>query len=269
MHIALIQANTQLDKAANLAQLEQLITDAARTAGPDLIVTPELCTYLGGTREEMWAASEDLPQGEAYALFAGLAKSLGVGLHVGSLLERQGDDLYNAAVAFDRNGDEIARYRKMHLFDIETPAGHVFKESSKITAGQDVVTYPHGEHRVGMAICYDVRFAALFRALRAQGADIITVPAAFNAETGRAHWEVLLRARAIETQCYILAAAQIGPHPEPEGTRHCHGNSMVVDPWGQVIARAPDTVGWIDARLDFDYLNAVRTKLPVAQHHVL
>jgi len=269
MRAALIQLNARTDKAENLATLDRLIRDAATRARPDLIVTPEYSTFLGGSRADMWEAGEPLPQGEAYAMLAGLAKELSVGLHVGSLIERDGETLHNTAVIFGRDGEELARYRKIHMFDITTPSGHVFRESELVAPGREVVTYGFEGRTVGTSICYDIRFAELYLKLARMGAQIITIPAAFNYETGRAHWEVLCRARAIETQCYVLAPGQIGSHPEPAGERACNGDSMIVDPWGQVIARAPDKTGWIAAELDFGYLDQVRSKLPVASHRVL
>lgn len=269
MRAALIQLNSRTDKAENLATLDRLIRDAAAKAKPDLIVTPEYSTFLGGAREDMWGAGEPFPQGEAYAMFAELAKKLEVGIHIGSMLERAGDALHNTSVAFDRSGAEVGRYRKIHMFDVETPSGHVFRESSLVAPGRDAEIYRFDAHKVGMSVCYDIRFAELYLKLAEQGADIITIPAAFTYETGRAHWETLCRARAIETQCFVLAPGQIGYHPEPAGERACNGDSMIVDPWGQVIARASNTVGWIASDLDFDYLNDVRGKLPVASHRVL
>ena len=269
MRAALIQFNARTDKSENLATLDRLIRDAAARANPDLIVTPELSTFLGGSRQEILEAGEPFPQGEAYAMFAGLARELSIGLHVGSMIERAGDNLHNTAVIFDRSGEEIARYRKIHMFDIETPSGHVFKESSLFDPGRDIVTYEADGRTVGVSICYDIRFAELYLKLSGLGAQIITIPAAFTYETGRAHWEVLCRARAIETQCYVLAPGQIGLHPEPAGERACNGESMIVDPWGAVIARAPDKTGWIASDLDFDYLDRIRGKLPVAGHRVL
>ncbi len=269
MRVALIQMNTRDDKSDALAVLERLLREAVREAKPDLVVTPEYSTFIGGSPEQRLEAGETYPGGEAYGRLSALARDLEVGLHVGSMFERDGDRLHNTGVAFGRDGSELGRYRKIHLFDVETPSGRVYRESDQITAGSDAVVYEFESRTIGMSVCYDLRFAELYLRQAAMGAEILTVPAAFTWETGKAHWQTLCRARAIETQCYLLAPAQIGRHPTPEGERPCNGESLVVDPWGKIVALASDTVGWIAADLDFEYLARVRTKLPVARHRRL
>lgn len=269
MRVALIQMNTRDDKSAALADLERLLRQAVRESSPDLVVTPEYSTFIGGSRQQRLAASETYPGGEAYGRLSDLARDLEVGLHVGSMFERDGDRLHNTGVAFGRDGHEIGRYRKIHLFDVETPSGRVYRESEQITAGEDPIVYEFDGRTIGMSVCYDLRFAELYLRQAAMGAEVLTVPAAFTWETGQAHWQTLCRARAIETQCYVLAPAQIGRHPTPEGERPCNGESLVVDPWGKVVAMASDAVGWVVADLDFEYLAQVRSKIPVASHRRL
>ena len=269
MKVSLIQMNSQDDKAANLAQAERLITEAVQDDRPDFVVLPELFTYMGDDAEGSRAAAEAFPGGEAYVLMRNLARRFGVTLHAGSMLEHDDGRLYNTTVVFDGDGAELARYRKIHLFDIVTPGGESYRESDVMDRGGDIVSYVENGTRVGCTICYDIRFAELYRSLADVGAQVITIPSAFTLETGKDHWEVLCRARAIETQTYVLAPNQVGKHPEGNEMRACFGHSMVVDPWGHVLARARDKPGYISARLDFPYLASVRQGLPVHEHHVL
>ncbi|MEM9048911.1 MAG: carbon-nitrogen hydrolase family protein [Pseudomonadota bacterium] len=269
MRAALIQHNARTDKAANLDALEALIRDAHGEAAPDLVVTPEYATFLGGSRADMRAAAETLPDGLSYRRLSGLAAELRIGLHIGSMLERDAHGLYNTAIAFGRDGRELARYRKIHLLEIQTRSGRLYREADLFSPGTETVTYQFSGRCVGISICFDIRFGGLYRRLVAQGAELLTIPAVFNDDTGRAHWEVLCRARAIETQCFVLAPGQIGTHPEPSGARISHGNSMIVDPWGEILACAPDRTGWIAAELDFDRLDGIRRRLPVARQQTL
>jgi nitrilase len=267
MKVSLIQMNSQEDKAANLSQAKQLVDDAVKEDHPDLVMFPEMFASLGGDREAKQAAAEALPGGSAYTVLQELAKSNKIYVHGGSFIEKDGNSLFNTTVVFDPDGQEIARYRKIHMFDITTPDGKEYRESATYTRGDEIVTYKASGARVGCTICYDVRFPELYQALAREDVSIIAVPAAFTLLTGKDHWEVLLRARAIETETYVLAAAQCGTHAN--GARATYGHSMIVDPWGHVIAKAQDTVGFVTARLDLDYLKLVRERIPVAQHKVL
>ena len=170
---------------------------------------------------------------------------------------------------FGRDGAELARYRKLHLFDVVTPDGREYRESALVGRGDAVVTYAADGVQVGCSICYDLRFGELYRRLAADGAQLITVPAAFTLQTGKDHWEILLRARAIETECYVAAAAQVGTFPAGRDMRQNWGHSMILDPWGKVLAQVPERPGFATARLDLAYLGRVREMLPVAQHRVL
>ncbi|MBV8165749.1 MAG: carbon-nitrogen hydrolase family protein [Alphaproteobacteria bacterium] len=274
MKISLIQMNTQERPDANLAQAERLIDAAVAEDRPDVVLLPEMFTMLSENLEAKRANAEVLPQpgsnaapGKAYALLRQLAAKHRVHVHGGSLLERDGDRFFNTSVAFDRDGREVARYRKIHLFDVVTPDGKEYRESANVGRGTEIVTYQLEGHTVGMSVCYDMRFPELYQALAKRGAEIIVIPSAFTLQTGKDHWEPILRARAIETETYVLAAAQCGGFAN--GNRLHYGHSLVVDPWGHVMARAQDTVGFVTARLDFDYLKDVRQRIPVHQHKVL
>lgn len=269
MRVCVIQMSSVNDKAVNLAAARRLIEQAIAEDRPDLLLLPEVWAFQGGTAEERRAAAETLPDGDAYRLLQELAARHGVILHGGSFMERAGQDLFNTSVVFGRTGEELARYRKIHLFDVVTPDGREYRESALVGRGTEIVTYPADGLRVGCSICYDLRFGELYRRLAAAGAELIAVPAAFTLQTGKDHWEVLLRARAIETQCYVAAAAQVGSFPAGRETRHNWGHAMIVDPWGKVLTQISDRPGFATARLDPDYLRHVRTMIPVQQHRVL
>lgn len=265
MRVAVVQMNSQENKDANLRQAESLIEAAVASERPDLVVLPEVFTLMGESRDAKRLAAEDEGAGDAWKLLAGLAKKHGIYVHGGSILEKAASDkLFNTTFVFDRAGKQIAKYRKIHLFDVTTPDGQSYRESATFDGGTDIVTYQADGVTVGCTICYDMRFPELYQALAKKGADVIMVPAAFTLQTGKDHWEVLLRARAIETETYIVAAAQTGTHAN--GTRACWGHSLIADPWGLVLARAGEGIGFASARLDMDYLRTVRGRIPVMQH---
>jgi nitrilase len=269
MRVCVIQMSSVDDKAANLAQARGLIEEAVREDRPDLVLLPEVWAFQGGSLEQRREAAETIPGGEAYGLLQELAGAHGIFVHGGSFLERGPERLFNTTVVFGRDGEEIARYRKLHLFDVVTPDGREYRESAVVGRGTEVVTYLADGVRVGCSICYDLRFGELYRRLAAEGAQLLTVPAAFTLQTGKDHWEILLRARAVETECYVAAAAQVGTFSTGKDVRHNWGHSMIVDPWGKVLAQVPDRPGFATARLDFAYLARIREMLPVAQHRVL
>ncbi len=266
MKACVIQMNSTADKAKNLAQARRLVEEAVAQEKPDWIGLPEVFDFLGGSREEKFAAAEILREGPAYALGAELAKKHGIFLHAGSLLEKNadGDRLSNTTVVFDRQGCEIAVYRKIYMFDVTTPDGASYRESATFRPGTDVVTYLAEGLTFGCAICYDLRFPALFQALAARGAQMLVLPSAFTLQTGKDHWEVLCRARAIETQCYFLAPAQIGAHQQNGETRLTYGHSLICDPWGHKLAMVSDGPGFASARLDPALVAKVRASIPVA-----
>jgi predicted amidohydrolase len=273
MRATVIQFEAGASVAANIAALRPLIEEAVAEDRPDLISLPEMWSCLGGDRATKLAQAEELPPaatGEAYAFLREIAVRHGIIVHGGSIGERAGDRLFNTSMLFGPDGGELARYRKIHLFDITTPNGQGYRESSLFGAGEAVAVAQAGGFCFGLAICYDVRFGELFLALRREGAEVIFVPAAFTAETGRDHWEVLLRARAIETQCYIVAAATTGTHFDAAGKkRETWGHSLIVDPWGHVVAHLGREPGHAMAVLDAEMVARVRENMPVLQHRRL
>ncbi len=274
MKVSLIQMNSVSDKPANIAAATRLIDEAVAEEGPDWICLPECFDFMGGDRAAKFAAAERLPDGQAYGAMQALAAKHRVFIHAGSILEKPegGERLHNTTVAFGRDGAEIARYRKIHMFDVTTPDGAQYRESASFAPGEAIVTYPCEDIIVGCSICYDLRFPDLFQALAAKGAQMIALPAAFTQQTGKDHWEVLCRARAIETQTFFCAAAQTGAHVAGNDKglekRLTYGHSLVADPWGHVIAKASDGVGIVSTRIDAARVAKVREQIPVARHKV-
>lgn len=271
MRVAVIQMNQGSDKAANIGQARHLIESAIAADRPDLISLPETWTNLGGGREARLRAAEVLPErggsgDEAYEFLREVARANRIHVHGGSIIEQGGDKLYNTSLVFDPEGREIARYRKIHLFDITAPDGTGYRESALYGAGQTLVCVDIGRLRFGLTICYDMRFAEQYVALRRMGADAIFVPSNFTLQTGKDHWEPLLRARAIETQCWIVAAASSGSYEERGATRQVYGHSLVIDPWGHVVAKCSDGQGWATARFDPEVTARVRRDMPVLEH---
>ncbi len=275
MRVSVIQMSPGADKGANIAQARSLVEAALASERPDLIALPEMWTCLGGERAGKINAGEPLPNpgeagGEAYEFLRGIAVAHGIHIHGGSIGERAGDKLFNTSLVFSPVGVELARYRKIHLFDITTPDGQGYRESALYGGGDEVVTCHIGGTHVGLAICYDLRFSELFLALQRRHVDLIILPAAFTLATGRDHWEVLLRARAIETQTWFAAPACCGTHLEGKGEpRQTYGHSMIIDPWGQVVACASDGPGWATARLDKALTARLRANMPVLEHRRL
>ena len=278
MRVSVVQMNPGADKADNIAQARRLLEAAIAADRPDLVSLPEVWTCLGGSRAGKFEQAEDLPApgsnapgGPAYEFLRGVARSAKLHVHGGSMQERGGETLFNTTVVFDPDGQEIARYRKIHLFDITTPDGTGFRESSTYGAGDETVTFRAGDLTVGAAICYDLRFPELFARLRRAGAELIMVPSAFTLQTGKDHWEPLLRARAIETQCWFAAAATWGKHLDGSRgeARFTYGHSLVADPWGQVVAQVSDGTGWATARIDPALTARVRRDMPVEAHRKL
>jgi deaminated glutathione amidase len=258
---AAVQLCADSDTGANLDKAESFIAAAARQ-GARLVVLPEVFAWRGA-RDQEAAHAEPIP-GPSTTRLGALARQLNLYLLAGSILERSGGaKAFNTSVLFDPHGEIVARYRKLHLFDVDI-AGHVsIRESDTRTAGDAVVTAPTELGVIGMTVCYDVRFPELYRQLTLAGAEIITVPSAFTFPTGAAHWEILLRARAIENQVYVIAPDQIGR--SPSGVVD-FGNSMIIDPWGKPLARAADREMVIYAEIDREYQERVRRELPCLTH---
>lgn len=271
MRVAVIQMNQGSDKAANIGQAQRLIEGAMAADRPDMVTLPETWTNLGGGREARNAAAETLPEpggegGEAYEFLRAIARAHGIHVHGGSIIEKGADKLFNTTLMFDPDGREIARYRKIHLFDITAPDGTGYRESALYGAGTELVCVEAGGVKWGLTICYDMRFAEQFVALRRMGAEAILVPSNFTLQTGKDHWEVLLRARAIETQCWILAAASHGGYEERGVVRQVYGHSLICDPWGHVVAKCSDGTGFATARIDAGVTARVRRDMPVLEH---
>ncbi|HEY2258322.1 MAG TPA: carbon-nitrogen hydrolase family protein [Solirubrobacteraceae bacterium] len=258
MRVGAIQLNASEDTDRNLATADRLVRQAA-SLGAELIALPEKWTVLG-TREHMQAGAQTL-DGEAVTWARGVAAELGIDLLAGSMYERVPgrDKGANTSVHINPAGEIAAVYRKIHLFDVEVD-GAVYAESSTEQAGDDIVLAElRNGTQLGMTVCYDLRFPELYRILALRGAEVVTVPSAFTLPTTRDHWEVLVRARAIENQCFVIAPNQIGRHP---GNLRSGGRSLIVDPWGLVLACAPDIETAIVAELDFGVLRDVRQRLP-------
>ncbi|MCA3376552.1 MAG: carbon-nitrogen hydrolase family protein [Roseomonas sp.] len=271
MRVSVIQMNQGSDKAANLAQAEALIEAAVASDRPGLVSLPETWTNLGGGRDARMAAAEVLPTpgaegGPAYELLRGLARRHGVTVHGGSIIENGGEKLFNTTLVFGPDGVEIARYRKIHLFDITAPDGTGYRESALYGGGRDLALFDAGGIRFACTICYDIRFPELYLVLRQMGAEAILVPSNFTLQTGKDHWEALLRARAIDTQCWIIAAASFGQYEERGALRSVYGHSLIADPWGHVVAKASDGKGHATARIDQALTARVRRDMPLLEH---
>ena len=261
IRVAAIQLDSRRDRDANLAALEHWITAAAND-GAQLIVTPEY-SDVRGDAPTLRAAASPIP-GAVTARIAALAQRHACWIHLGSMHERLADQdrLGNTGVTFAPDGSIAASYRKVHLYDAVVD-GIPYRESADFAPGAHLRTVEAAGLTLGLSICYDLRFAELYRALRARGANVLVAPAAFNLHTGRDHWEILLRARAIENQCYVIAAAQIGG--DGPGLP-CLGRSMIVDPWGTVLACMPDRTGYVMADLDPERVATLRAGLPAWDH---
>ncbi|MEA2199849.1 MAG: deaminated glutathione amidase [Solirubrobacteraceae bacterium] len=258
MRVAAVQLNATADQAVNLAVADRL-TRAAASDGATLIVLPEKWTAMGA-EDDLRAAAEPL-DGPAIGWARSIARELGVDLVAGSILERVSgqDKLANTSVHVDPQGELKALYRKVHMFDVEV-GGRSYRESALEQAGEEIVLSRTADGvDLGLSICYDLRFPELYRILAVRGARIIVVPAAFTLATTRDHWETLVRARAIENQAFVIAANQVGSHPAGQ---HSGGRSMIVDPWGVVLAQAPDSEAHIVAELDLDRQREIRASLP-------
>jgi deaminated glutathione amidase len=258
-----IQLNSQNSLEKNMAAVDHYL-DRAANVGAQFVALPELWTYLGplaGYKEAAQTLS-----GPAIQMLREKARRYSIVVHGGSIIEPHpelGGKFYNTSVLIDRTGEIAAVYRKIHLFDISLANGESHRESERIVPGDKVVTAEIDGVAFGLTICYDLRFPELYRSLTLQGAQIVIVPAAFTLHTGRDHWEVLLRARAIENQCYIVAPAQVGKYP-PD--KQSFGRAMIIDPWGLVLAQAQDMPGMITVDIDLAQIERVRSQIPCLEH---
>lgn len=262
MKVAVVQMNTKSDKEDNLQKAEGFIRQAAENKA-ELVSLPEYFNYMGEEAGKL-ANAEEIPDGQTVQLLSGLAKEYGIYIHAGSIIEKHSEKKsYNTSLVIDPTGNIVGKYHKIHLFDIEINGVSSYMESNSIEGGDspETVELPFG--KAGMAICYDLRFPELFRKYALEGCNILFLPAAFTQYTGMLHWETLLRARAIENQCYVIAAGQIGSHLPG---KVCYGNSMIIDPWGTVITRAPETEGVIYAELEEERVKSARESIPCLTH---
>lgn len=260
MRVSIVQLNTKSNKQENLDKVKRFVLQAVEE-GAELISLPEYFNYLG---EDEVRNAEDISNGETVSFLSELAKDNGVFIHVGSMLEKY-DELKskNTSLMINPEGEVIGTYEKIHLFDIDIPNGESHCESDTVVGGEkpQIVDLPFGQ--AGLSICYDIRFPELFRYYTVNQCSVLFIPAAFTLYTGMLHWEPLLRARAIENQCYVIAAGQVGSYAEGMYT---HGNSMIIDPWGTVIARASETECVITATLDKKLVRDARDSIPCLTH---
>ena len=255
MRAAVVQLNSTGEKARNLAAAERLVR-AAAADGAELVALPEKWNLLAGG-EELLAGAEPL-DGPTLTAARSWARELGIHLLAGSISERGDEKAFNTSVLIGPEGADLAVYRKIHMFDVEA-GGVVYRESEHEQPGEEIVSAPLGERVLGLTVCYDLRFPELFRILAVRGARLIAVPSAFTLATGRDHWQVLLRARAIENQVFVLAPNQVGEAPPRFSS---YGRSAIVDPWGVVLATAPDEECFVAAELDLAAQDRTRESLP-------
>ncbi|MDB4942486.1 MAG: Aliphatic amidase AmiE [Labilithrix sp.] len=274
VQVAVIQLSSQEEVARNLASMRALVLEAGR-AGAELVVLPENFAFMGeeAKKREIAERLDGDDGGPIMSALRSAARDAQVSLVAGGMPERSSDPYrpFNTSVLLGPDGGVVATYRKVHLFDVDLPDGTKLLESNATSAGDapSVTELPRrsgGPVSLGMTICYDLRFPELYRRLADRGARIVTIPAAFTLTTGKDHWHVLLRARAIENQTFVLAAAQHGKHPRG---RQTYGKSLIVDPWGDVLAQAPEGEGMAIARLDFAAQDRVRASLPCLSHRRL
>ncbi|MDR3632850.1 MAG: carbon-nitrogen hydrolase family protein [Isosphaeraceae bacterium] len=261
---AVVQMTSTADSEANWLQASGLVERAARS-GARLVATPENTNFLGPPADKVRLA--ETLDGPTCQRFGALARRLEIHLLLGSFNERSVDPgrCHNTSVLFGPDGATLAVYRKIHLFDVDVSDAVRYRESDAVAPGDRAVVVGTPLGHLGLSICYDLRFGNLYRRLVRDGADILCVPAAFTATTGRDHWEPLLRGRAIENQCYVLAPAQCGRHDDP-GLRESYGHAAIVDPWGQVVATVSDGPGLAVAEIDLDRVARIRRAIPVSAH---
>jgi deaminated glutathione amidase len=260
---AMIQMRSGLDPAANLAAALELI-DEAKAAGADYVLTPEMTNILAAKREQLFAKIVAEGQDATLTTLREMARKLGIYIHIGSLaIKASPEKAANRSFLIDRRGEVAARYDKIHMFDVDLAGGESYRESNTYRPGElaMVADLPWG--RLGLTVCYDLRFPALYRALAEAGASFLAIPSAFTRQTGEAHWHVLQRARAIENGCFVFAAAQGGKH---ENGRETYGHSLVVDPWGRILAEGGTEPGVVMAQVDPSEVVAARSRIPSLHH---
>lgn len=263
--VAAIQMNSTPDVDRNLAQARGLLDEALR-ADPNIVVFPENMLLFSGHSDD-YRKHAQTKSGSLIQILQEWSAEADIWLLAGSLpMKATGGKIYNSSILFSPEGDIYARYDKIHLFDVNVPGDQNYRESDDVMPGKKVVTTQTPWGLLGLSICYDIRFPELYRKLSAAGAHTLMIPSAFTATTGKAHWDILTRTRAVENQCYVVAPGQTGsPYPG----RECHGHSRIVDPWGRVIAERPAGIGVVMADLDYGHLFEIREKLPALKHRKL
>ncbi len=260
---AMIQMRSGMQPAANVEAAVRMIGEA-KSAGADYVQTPEMTNILEAKRERLLATVVAEEQDAALATFRELARKLGIYVHVGSLAIKAGHDrAANRAFLIDPHGEIAARYDKIHMFDVDLSGGESYRESRTYRPGELAVLSDLPWGRLGITICYDLRFPALYRALAEAGATMLAIPSAFTVQTGEAHWHVLNRARAIENGCFVFAAAQGGKH---ENGRETFGHSLIVDPWGRILAEGGTGPGVVMAEIDIGEVTKARARIPSLEH---
>lgn len=260
---AMIQMRSSLTPGANIDDAVRMIGEA-KAAGADYVLTPEMTNILAAKREQLFAVIAEEESDNALATLRELARQFGLYIHIGSLAIRISHDrAANRSFLIDPKGDIAARYDKIHMFDVDLAGGESYRESRNYRPGDSAVLADLPWGRLGLTICYDLRFPALYRALAEAGATMLSIPSAFTKQTGDAHWHVLLRARAIENGCFVFAAAQGGKH---ENGRDTYGHSLIVDPWGRIIAEGGTEPGVVMARIDPAEVTKARARIPSLQH---
>jgi deaminated glutathione amidase len=260
---AMIQMRSGLNPAANLAAALELI-DEAKEAGADYVLTPEMTNILAAKREQLFAKIVAEEQDATLTTLREVARKLAIYIHIGSLaIKASPEKAANRSFLIDRRGEVAARYDKIHMFDVDLAGGESYRESNSYRPGElaMVADLPWG--RLGLTVCYDLRFPALYRALAEAGASFLAIPSAFTRQTGEAHWHVLQRARAIENGCFVFAAAQGGKH---ENGRETYGHSLVIDPWGRILAEGGTEPGVVMAQVDPSEVVAARSRIPSLHH---
>ena len=260
---ALIQMRSSLKPRGNIDDAVRMIGEA-KAAGADYVLTPEMTNILAAKREQLFAAIVDEESDASLATLRELARRLGIYIHIGSLaIKLSNDRAANRSFLIDPKGEIAARYDKIHMFDVDLADGESYRESRNYRPGELAVLADLPWGRLGLTVCYDLRFPALYRALAEAGATMLAIPSAFTKQTGEAHWHVLIRTRAIENGCFVLAAAQGGKH---ENGRDTYGHSLIVDPWGRIIAEAGTEPGIVMARIDPAEVTKARARIPSLQH---
>ena len=260
---AMIQTRAGLSPAANIDAAARLIGEA-KSAGADYVQTPEMTNILAAKREQLFSVIVDEDADTSLAMLRELARKLSIFIHAGSLaIKISPERAANRSFLINPKGDIAARYDKIHMFDVDLSGGESYRELRSYRPGEQAVLCDLPWGRLGLTICYDLRFPALYRALAEAGATILTIPSAFTRQTGEAHWHVLMRARAIETGCFVFAAAQAGKH---ESGRETFGHSLIVDPWGRILAEGGVEPGVVLAEIDLAEVAKARARIPSLQH---